>query len=67
VVVAKGEDFIARKIKEIAAEHGVPIVENKPLAKELMKRVEIGESIPEELYLAVAEVLAFVYRLKKSA
>ncbi|MDR3165078.1 MAG: flagellar biosynthesis protein FlhB [Synergistaceae bacterium] len=67
VVVAKGEDFIAQRIKDIAAEYKIPIVENKPLARALMKRVEIGESIPEELYLAVAEVLAFVYRLKKSA
>jgi flagellar biosynthetic protein FlhB len=67
VIVAKGEDFIARKIKDIASEHGIPIVENKPLARALMQRVEVGESIPEELYLAVAEVLAFVYRLKKSA
>ncbi|MDR1133075.1 MAG: flagellar biosynthesis protein FlhB, partial [Synergistaceae bacterium] len=60
VIVAKGEDFIARKIKDIASEHGIPIVENKPLARALMQRVEVGESIPEELYLAVAEVLAFV-------
>jgi flagellar biosynthetic protein FlhB len=67
VVVAKGADFIAQKIKEIAEEHGVPIVENKPLARTLMQRVEVGESIPEDLYLTVAEVLAFVYRLKKSA
>ena len=67
VIVAKGENFIAQKIKDIAAEHGIPIVENKPLARALMQRVEVVESIPEELYLAVAEVLAFVYRLKKSA
>jgi flagellar biosynthetic protein FlhB len=67
VIVAKGQDFIAQKIKDIAAEHGIPIVENKPLARALMQRVEVGESIPEELYLSVAEVLAFVYRLKKSA
>ncbi|MDR1579302.1 MAG: flagellar biosynthesis protein FlhB [Synergistaceae bacterium] len=67
VIVAKGEGFIAQKIKDIAAEHDVPVVENKPLARALMQRVEVGESIPEELYLAVAEVLAFVYRLKKSA
>ena len=67
VIVAKGEGFIAQKIKDIASEHGIPIVENKPLARALMQRVEVGESIPEELYLAVAEVLAFVYRLKKSA
>jgi flagellar biosynthetic protein FlhB len=67
IVVAKGEDFIAQKIREIAAEHDIPIVENKPLARALMSQVEVGEAIPEELYLAVAEVLAFVYRLKKSA
>jgi flagellar biosynthetic protein FlhB len=67
VIVAKGEGFIAQKIKDIAAEHDIPIVENKPLARALMERVEVGESIPEELYLSVAEVLAFVYRLKKSA
>jgi flagellar biosynthetic protein FlhB len=67
IVVAKGEDFIAQKIRDIASEHGVPIVENKPLARALMQKVDVGEAIPEELYLSVAEVLAFVYRLKKSA
>jgi flagellar biosynthetic protein FlhB len=67
VVVAKGEDHIARKIREIAEENGIPLVENKPLARALMQQVEIGESIPEDLYRAVAEVLAFVYKLKKSA
>jgi flagellar biosynthetic protein FlhB len=67
VVVAKGEDLIAKKIREIAEENDIPIVENKPLARALMQQVEIGESIPEDLYRAVAEVLAFVYRLKKSA
>ena len=67
IVVAKGEDFIAQKIRYIAAEHNIPIVENKPLARALMQKVEVGETIPEELYLSVAEVLAFVYRLKKSA
>jgi flagellar biosynthetic protein FlhB len=67
IVVAKGEDFIAQKIRDIASEHDIPLVENKPLARALMQKVEIGEAIPEELYLSVAEVLAFVYRLKKSA
>jgi flagellar biosynthetic protein FlhB len=67
IVVAKGENFMAQKIRDIAAEHDIPIVENKPLARALMSQVEVGEAIPEELYLAVAEVLAFVYRLKKSA
>jgi flagellar biosynthetic protein FlhB len=67
IVIAKGEDFVAQKIRDIAAEHDIPIVENKPLARSLMAQVEIGEAIPEDLYRAVAEVLAFVYRLKKSA
>jgi flagellar biosynthetic protein FlhB len=64
-VIAKGEGFIAQKIREIADEHDIPIVENKPLARAIMSQVEIGESIPEDLYRAVAEVLAFVYRLKE--
>ena len=61
VVLAKGEDFIAQKIKEVAKEHHVPIVENKPLARTLYANVEIGEEIPPELYQAVAEVLAMIY------
>ena len=61
-VVAKGQDFIAQQIKELAREHKVPIVENKPLAQQLYKTVEIGQEIPGELYEAVAQVLAFVYR-----
>lgn len=64
IVVAKGEDFLAKKIKEIAKESNVEIVENKPLARMLYHNVEIGEEIPPELYQAVAEVLAFVYGLK---
>ncbi len=64
VVVAKGEGFIAQRIREIAREHQVPIVENRPLARALFQQVELGEEIPEALYRAVAEVLAFVYRLK---
>lgn len=64
VVLAKGEGFIAFKIREIATEHDIPIVENKPLARLLMAQVEVGESIPSDMYRAVAEVLAFVYRLK---
>ena len=67
IVVAKGEDFIAEKIREIAKEHNIPIVENPPLARALMQQVEVGEAIPEDLYLSVAEVLAFVYKMKKSA
>jgi flagellar biosynthetic protein FlhB len=63
-VVAKGSGHIAEKIKEIARNHQVPVIEDKPLAQTLFKMVEIGEFIPAELYRAVAEVLAYVYRLK---
>lgn len=64
VVVAKGARKVAERIKELAAENGVPIVENKPLARALFKSVDIGMEIPVELYKAVAEVLAYVYRIK---
>ncbi len=63
-VVAKGEGYLAQKIKEVAGEHGVEIVENKPVARALYHNVEIGESVPPELYQAVAEILAFVYHLQ---
>lgn len=63
-VLAKGAGFIAHRIREIAAENHIPIVEEKPLAQGLYKMVEIGDYIPAELYRAVAEVLAYVYRLK---
>jgi len=62
-VVAKGERLIAQQIKKIAREHGVPTVENKPLAQALYKACNVGQGVPPELYKAVAEVLAFVYRL----
>lgn len=64
-VLAKGEGFIANKIKELAKEHRIPVVENKPLARMIYKTVEIGDFIPSNLYQAVAEVLAFVYNLRK--
>ena len=64
VVVAKGSDYLAQKIKEVAKENGVEIVENKPLARMLFANVEVGELVPPELYKAVAEVLAYVYHLK---
>lgn len=64
LVIAKGQDLVARKIKEIAREAGVTIVENKPLARSLFAMVDVGGSVPPELYKAVAEVLAYVYRLK---
>ncbi len=63
VVVAKGADFLAGRIKEIARENAVEIVENKPLARMLYYNVELGAEIPPELYQAVAEVLAYVYQL----
>jgi flagellar biosynthesis protein FlhB len=64
-VVAKGAGAVAARIREVAKEHQVPIVENKPLARSLFKAVEIGDEIPGTLYQMVAEVLAYVYGLKK--
>lgn len=64
LVIAKGADYLAQKIKEIAKENDVEIVENKPLARMLYSNVEVGSEIPAELYQSVAEVLAYVYRLK---
>jgi flagellar biosynthetic protein FlhB len=64
VVLAKGADYLALKIKEIAKENKVEIVENKPLARMLYANVEIGEQVPPELYQAVAEVLAMVYKMQ---
>ena len=66
VVVAKGQDNIAQTIKKIARKARVPIIENKSLARSLYRQVEIGKPIPESLFQAVAEVLAYVYRLKKA-
>lgn len=65
VVIAKGQDYMAAKIREIADEYGIMIVDNPLLARTLYNSVEIGQEVPEELYHAVAEVLAFVYRQKK--
>lgn len=65
VVLAKGQDFLAERIKQVARENKVVVVENKPLARALYPVVEVGNVIPNELYQAVAEVLAYVYRLKK--
>jgi flagellar biosynthetic protein FlhB len=63
-VVAKGADFMAQNIKKIAAEAGVPMVENVPLARAIFKSVKVGQIIPRNLFQAVAEVLAYVYKLK---
>lgn len=65
MVVAKGQDRIALRIKEIARENNVVVVENKPLAQALFHNSEIGKTIPADLFQAVAEVLAFVYKLKR--
>ncbi len=66
IVVAKGENYLAMKIREAAKEHQIEIVENKPLARMLYANVDVGEEVPPELYQAVAEVLAFVYSLKEN-
>ena len=64
LIVAKGQDLVAQRIKEIARDARVPIVENRPLARALYASAEVGDMVPAELYQAVAEVLAYVYRLK---
>jgi flagellar biosynthesis protein FlhB len=64
-VVAKGADLIAEKIKELAKQHNIPIVENKPLARTIYKTLKLGQVIPRELFVAVAEVLSYVYRLRR--
>jgi flagellar biosynthetic protein FlhB len=66
-LVAKGGDLVAEKIKEIARENNIPIVENKPLARTIFKTLKLGQVIPRELFVAVAEVLAYVYKLKRKA
>ncbi|MCI8483601.1 MAG: flagellar biosynthesis protein FlhB [Lachnospiraceae bacterium] len=66
IVVAKGEDYLAMKIRETAKEHQIEVVENKPLARMLYANVDVGEEVPPELYQAVAEVLAFVYSLREN-
>jgi flagellar biosynthetic protein FlhB len=62
-VVAKGQDLVALKIRGLATDHRVPVVENPPLARSLHASVEVGQQVPEELYEAVAQVLAYVYRV----
>jgi flagellar biosynthetic protein FlhB len=65
-LIAKGSRKIAEKIKEIASEHGIPILENKELARNLYSLVDIGQEIPPALYQTVAELLAYIYRLKSN-
>jgi flagellar biosynthetic protein FlhB len=64
VIVAKGAGTVAQRIRRLALEHGIPIIERKPLAQALYHDVDLNKPIPGKLYAAVAEVLAFVYRLK---
>ena len=65
VIVAKGKDLLAQRIKAIAREHGVPTVENVPLAQALFKGADVGDAIPAQLFGAVAEVLAYLVRIKQ--
>lgn len=65
-VVAKGVGYLALRIKELAQKHDVPLVENKPLAQALYKSVEIGDFIPANLYKAVAEILAYIYKARSA-
>jgi flagellar biosynthetic protein FlhB len=58
---------MAEKIKELAQKHGIPIVENKPLAQNLYSTVEVGHEVPSSVYQAIAEVLAYIYRMKGRA
>jgi flagellar biosynthetic protein FlhB len=64
-IIGKGQDHLALRIREIAKEHDIPIVENVPLARALYKTVTVGEGVPRSLYKSVAEILAFVYKIKK--
>ena len=64
-LIAKGADLVAEKIRELAKEHNIPIVENKPLARTIFKTMKLGQIIPRELYVAVAEVLSYVFKLKR--
>lgn len=64
IVVAKGAGLVAQRIRQIALEHGIPIIEKKPLAQTLYKEVEVNRPIPQDKYAAVAEILAYVYHLK---
>jgi flagellar biosynthetic protein FlhB len=67
LLVAKGAEQLARRIRESALENGVPLVERKDLARALYRSVDVGQPIPPDLYQAVAEILAYVYRVKGMA
>jgi flagellar biosynthetic protein FlhB len=65
IVLAKGKGPLAARIRRVAVENGIPIVEKKPLAQALYRAVKVGQAIPTELYEGVAEILAYLYRLTK--
>ena len=64
-IIAMGADLVAEKIKQIARDHQIPVIENKPLARTIFKTLKVGQVIPRELFVAVAEVLSYVYRLRR--
>lgn len=66
MLIAKGTELIAKKIIGIAREHGIPVIENAPVARALYKMVDLNQQIPPELYKAIAEILLFVYNLKNT-
>jgi flagellar biosynthetic protein FlhB len=66
MVVAKGKNYLALRIRQRALENNIPLVENPPLAQALYKGVDVGKEIPAHLYRAVAEVLAYIYRLTRA-
>jgi flagellar biosynthetic protein FlhB len=64
IVIAKGKDQFALQIAARARRHGIPVIERKPVARALFKMVKVGKEIPQSLYIAVSEVLSYVYRLR---
>ena len=64
-LIAKGAGHVAERIKELARQHNIPVMENKPLARTIFKTLKIGHTIPRELFTAVAQVLSYVYKLKR--
>jgi flagellar biosynthesis protein FlhB len=65
ILIAKGADAVAEKIKQIAREHNIPVMENKPLARTMFKTMKVGQVIPRELFTAIAQVLSYVFKLKR--
>ena len=63
IVLAKGQDFLAQRIKKVAAEHKIVMVENKPVARALYAACEVGQEIPAEMYQAIADILIYVYKI----